>query len=44
MFLFCNRSILDWVIAQYRVKVDKRSDIVNVPNRLDDEEHQQQMV
>jgi predicted helicase len=34
-----NRSALDWVIDQYRVKVDKRSGIVNDPNRLDDEEY-----
>jgi predicted helicase len=34
-----NRSALDWVIAQYRVKLDKRSGIVNDPNWLDDEEY-----
>jgi len=34
-----NRSALDWIIDQYRVKVDKRSGIVNDPNRLDDEEY-----
>ena len=34
-----NRSALDWVIDQYRIKVDKRSGIVNDPNRLDDEEY-----
>jgi len=34
-----NRSALDWIIDQYRVKVDKRSGIVNNPNRLDDEEY-----
>ncbi len=33
-----NRAALDWVIDQYRIKVDKRSGIVNDPNRLDDEE------
>jgi predicted helicase len=27
------------VIDQYRIKVDKRSGIVNDPNRLDDEEY-----
>ncbi|TGO02037.1 hypothetical protein PN36_31495, partial [Candidatus Thiomargarita nelsonii] len=32
-----NRSALEWVIDQYRVKVDKRSGIVNEPNREDDE-------
>ena len=30
-----NRSALEWVIDQYRVKVDKRSGIVNDPNRED---------
>ncbi len=39
MFLFCNRCALDWVIDQYRVKVDKISGIVNDQNRLDDEEY-----
>jgi predicted helicase len=34
-----NRSALDWIIDQYRVKVDKRSGIVNDPNRRDDEEY-----
>ncbi len=29
------RSALEWVIDQYRVKVDKRSGIVNNPNRAD---------
>lgn len=28
-----NRSALEWVIDQYHVKVDKRSGIVNDPNR-----------
>ena len=28
-----NRSALEWIIDQYRVKVDKRSRIVNDPNR-----------
>ena len=31
-----NRSALEWVIDQYRVKTDKRSSIVNDPNRADD--------
>ena len=31
-----NRSALEWVIDQYRVKTDKRSGIINDPNRLDD--------
>ena len=30
-----NRSALEWVIDQYRVKTDKRSGIVNDPNRED---------
>ncbi len=34
-----NRCALDWVIDQYRVKVDKRSGIVNDPNRQDDEKY-----
>ena len=34
-----NRSALEWVIDQYRVKTDKRSTIVNDPNREDDEEY-----
>ena len=31
------RSALEWVVDQYRVKTDKRSGIVNDPNRADDE-------
>ena len=34
-----NRSALEWVIDQYRVKTDKRTQIVNDPNREDDEEY-----
>ena len=34
-----NRSALEWVIDQYRVKTDKRSRIVNDPNREDDPEY-----
>ena len=34
-----NRSALEWVIDQYRVKTDKRSGIRSDPNRLDDEEY-----
>ncbi len=30
-----NRSALEWVVDQYRVKIDKRSGIVNDPNRAD---------
>ena len=29
------RSALEWVVDQYRVKIDKRSEIVNDPNRAD---------
>ena len=32
-----NRSALEWVVDQYRVKTDKRSGIVNDPNRADEE-------
>ena len=31
-----NRSALEWVVDQYRVKTDKRSGIVNDPNRADE--------
>ena len=31
-----NRSALEWVIDQYQVSTDKRSGIVNDPNKLDD--------
>ena len=34
-----NRSALEWVIDQYRVKTDNRSGIVNDPNREDDPEY-----
>jgi len=34
-----NRSALEWVIDQYRVSTDKRSGIVNDPNRADDPEY-----
>ena len=34
-----NRAALEWVVDQYRVKVDKRSGIVNDPNRDDDGEY-----
>ena len=30
-----NRSALDWIVDQYRVKTDRRSGIVNDPNRDD---------
>ncbi len=29
------RSALEWIIDQYRIKTDKRSGIVNDPNRAD---------
>ena len=32
-----NRAALDWIIDQYRIKTDKRSGIVNNPNRKEDE-------
>ena len=34
-----NRSALEWVIDQYRIKTDKRSNIRSDPNRPDDEEY-----
>ena len=34
-----NRSALEWVIDQYRVKTDKRSGIVNDPNSEDDPQY-----
>ena len=34
-----NRSALEWVIDQYQVNTDKRSNIVNDPNRADDPEY-----
>jgi len=34
-----NRSALDWIIDQYRVKTDKRSGITNDPNNLDDPQY-----
>lgn len=34
-----NRSAIDWVIDQYQVSTDKRSGIVNDPNRLDDPQY-----
>ena len=34
-----NRSVLEWVINQYCVKTDKRSGIVNDPNRADDPQY-----
>lgn len=34
-----NRSALEWIIDRYQVRVDKRSGIVNDPNRPDDQEY-----
>ena len=34
-----NRSAVEWVIDQYRVKTDKRSGIVNDPNREDNPQY-----
>lgn len=34
-----NRSALEWIVDQYRVSKDKRSGIVNDPNREDDPEY-----
>ncbi len=34
-----NRSALEWVIDQYRVKTDRRSGIVNDPNREEDPQY-----
>ncbi len=34
-----NRSALEWIIDQYRVQTDKRSGIVNDPNRAEDPEY-----
>src|SRR6266567_3293587 len=34
-----NRSALEWVIDQYQVSEDKRSEIASDPNNLDDEEY-----
>ena len=38
------RSALEWVIDQYRVKTDKRSGIVNDPNRIDDLQYIVQLI
>ena len=38
-YRFRNRSALDWVIDQYQVKIDKRSGIVNDPNRADEPQY-----
>ena len=33
------RSALEWIVDQYRVKTDKRSGIINDPNRTDDPQY-----
>jgi predicted helicase len=38
-FRLGNRSALDWIIDQYRVKTDKRSGITNDPNNLDEPQY-----
>ena len=38
------RSALEWVIDQYRVKTDKRSGIVNDPNRTDNPQYIVQLI
>ncbi len=34
-----NRSALEWIVDRYRVNTDKRSGIVNDPNRPDDPQY-----
>lgn len=34
-----NRSALEWIVDQYQVKTDKRSGIINDPNRADEPEY-----
>jgi len=34
-----NRSALEWVIEQYRIKTDERSGIINDPNQADNERY-----
>jgi predicted helicase len=34
-----NRSALEWIIDRYQIHKDKRSGIVNDPNRADDREY-----
>ncbi|MFH1049501.1 MAG: type ISP restriction/modification enzyme [bacterium] len=34
-----NRSALEWIIDQYQIKTDKRSGIVNDPNRADEPDY-----
>ena len=39
-----NRSAVDWIVDQYRVKKDPRSGIENAPNRPDDEKYILQLI
>ncbi len=39
-----NRSALEWVIDQYQIKTDKRSGIINNPNKKEDEEYILQLI
>ncbi len=34
-----HKSALEWLIDQYQIKTDKRSGIINDPNKLEDEEY-----
>ncbi len=34
-----HKFALEWVIDQYQIKTDKRSGIINNPNKLEDEEY-----
>ena len=43
-YQFGTRSALEWIIDQYRVKTDKRSGIVNDPNRTDDPQYIVQLI
>ena len=43
-YQFGTRSALEWIIDQYRVKTDKRSGIINDPNRADDPQYIVQLI
>ena len=43
-YQFGTRSAVEWIIDQYRVKTDKRSGIVNDPNRADDPQYIVQLI
>ncbi len=34
-----NRAALEWIIDQYRIKIDERSGIINDPNQVDNERY-----